>query len=152
MVLRGLGLRNRLVAGVALAGAVGWAGVGEAPPHSGHLFTSALRFVSGPKRRPLVSAFYASADAAVFFDGTKALFAGKRESGGHWQIWETAVEGGAPRQITTGDSDCIRPLYVPDGRVVYTRVSAQGSAIEIVPLAGGKAEGPRDAVGWVLTD
>ena len=172
MVLRGLGLRNRLVAAVALAGAVVWAAVGEAPAIPAYLFTSAprydpqawlsgrdrfpsgatLTFVSGQKRRPLVSAFYASADAAVFFDGTKALFAGKRESGGHWQIWETAVEGGAPRQITTGDSDCIRPLYVPDGRVVYTRVSAQGSAIEIVPLAGGKAERLTFVPGWVLTD
>src|ERR1017187_5484294 len=172
MVLRGLGLRNRLVAAGAPAGAAAGAAVGEAPAIPAYLFTSAprydpqawlsgrdrfpsgatLTFVSGQKRRPLVSAFYASADAAVFFDGTKALFAGKRESGGHWQIWETAVEGGAPRQITFGDSECIRPLYVPDGRVVYTRVSAQGSAIEIVPLAGGKAERLTFVPGWVLTD
>src|ERR1039457_4613808 len=98
MVLRGLGLRNRLVAAVALAGAIVLAGVGGGPAIPAYLFTSAprydpqawlsgrdrfpsgatLTFVSGQKRRPLVSAFYASADAAVFFDGTKALFAGEQ--------------------------------------------------------------------------
>jgi hypothetical protein len=171
MVFGGLGLRNRLFAAVALAGAVVWAAVADAPAIPPYLFTSAPRYepqawlagrdrfpsgatltlVSGAKRRPLVSGFYASADAVVFYDGTKALFAGKREGTGHWQVWETAIESGVPRQITTGDSDCIRPLYVPDGRIVYTRLSAQGSAIEIVPLAGGKAERLTYAPGWVLT-
>src|ERR1035438_6076978 len=171
MVFGGLGLRNRLFAAVALAGAVVWAAVADAPAIPPYLFTSAPRYdpqawlagrdrfpsgatltlVSGAKRRPLVSGFYASADAAVFYDGTKALFAGKRESGGHWQVWETAIEGGVPRQITAGDFNCVCPLYLPDGRVAYTRISAQGSAIEIVPLAGGKAERLTYAPGWVLT-
>ena len=36
--------------------------------------------------------------------------------------------------------------------MVYTRISAQGSEIEIVALAGGKAERLSFAPGWVLTD
>jgi hypothetical protein len=170
-MFRGLVLRCLVVAAVALAGAAVWAAVGDGPSIPPYVFTSAPRYdpqawlagrdrfpsgatltlASGQKRRSLVSGFYASADAAVDYDGTKALFAGKRESTGHWQIWETAIEGGAPRLITSGDSDCIRPLYVPDGRVVYTRISTQGSAIEIVPQAGGKAERLTYAPGWVLT-
>jgi hypothetical protein len=166
-----MGLRGRLLAAVALAGAVVWAAVVDAPAVPPYVFTYAprydaqawlagrdrfpsgatLTFVSGQKRRPLVSGFYASADAAVFYDGTKALFAGKRESASPWQVWEMAIEGGAPRQISSGDSNCVRPLYVPDGRVAYTRVSAEGSAIEVVPLAGGKAERLTYAPGWVLT-
>jgi hypothetical protein len=165
-------LRNRLFAAVALAGGLVWAALADAPAIPPYLFTSAPRydpqawlaghdrfpsgatliFVSGEKRRPLVSGFYASADAAVYYDGTKALFAGKREAAGHWQIFETAIEGGTPRQITSGDSNCVRPLYVPDGHVVYTRISPEGSVIEIVPLAGGKAERLTYAPGWVLTD
>jgi hypothetical protein len=172
MGLRGLGSRNRLFAAAALAGAVVWAAVADAPAIPPYVFTSAPRYdpeawlagrdrfpsgatltlVSEQKRRPLVSGFYASADAAVYYDGSKALFAGKRESTGRWQVWETAIEGGVPRQITSGDFNCVRPLYVPDGRVAYTRISPQGSAIEIVPLAGGKAERLTYAPGWVLTD
>ena len=167
-----MGLRGGILGAVALAGAVVWASVADAPAVPAYVFTSAPRYdpqawlagrdrfpagvaltlVSGGKRRALVSGFYGSADAAVSYDATKALFAGKRESGGHWQVWETAIEGGAPRQITSGDSDCIRPLYIPDGRVAYTRVGAQGSVIEIVPLAGGAAERLTFAPGWVLTD
>jgi hypothetical protein len=167
-----MGLQGRLLAAVALAGAVVCAAVVDAPAVPSYVFTSAprydaqawlagrdrfpsgatLTFVSGQKRRPLVSGFYASADAAVSYDGTRALFAGRRESAGPWQVWETAIEGGAPRQITSGDSNCVRPLYVPDGRVAYTRISAQGSVVEIVPLAGGKAERLTYAPGWVLTD
>jgi hypothetical protein len=167
-----MGLRSGILGVVALAGAVVWAAVADAPAVPAYVFTSAPRYdpqawlagrdrfpsgatltlVSGGKRRALVAGFYASADAAVSYDGTKALFAGKRESGGHWQVWEAAIEGGAPRQITSGDSDCIRPLYIPDGHVAYTRIGVQGSAIEIVPLAGGAAERLTFAPGWVLTD
>jgi hypothetical protein len=144
----------------------------EAPRAPAYLFTSAprydpqawlsghdrfpsgatLTFVAGQKRRPLAPGFYATADPSVSFDGAKALFAGKRKASGKWQVWETLIEGGVPRQITSGDSDCIRPLYVPDGRVVYTRLSAQGSDIEIVPLPGGKAERLTFGPGWRLTD
>ena len=38
-----------------------------------------------------------------------------------WQIWEVAVSGGAPRQVTAGSADCIRPFYLPGERVVYAR-------------------------------
>jgi len=167
-----MGLRGGILGVVALAGAVVWAAVADAPAVPAYVFTSAPRYdpqawlsgrdrfpagatltlVSVGKRRALVSGFHASADAAISYDGTRALFAGKRESGGHWQVWETAIEGGAPRQITSGDSDCVRPLYIPDGHVAYTRIGAQGSVIEIVPLAGGKAERLTFAPGWVLTD
>ena len=65
------------------------------------------------------------------YDGTRVLFSGKRAAAEHWQIWEVALAGGPPRQITQCASDCVRPLYLPTGEVVYTHLSAQGGAIEI---------------------
>ena len=44
--------------------------------------------------RALVAGFAATADANVSFDGTRILFAGKREAKDSWQIWEVAVGGG----------------------------------------------------------
>jgi hypothetical protein len=111
-----------------------------------------VTFVSGQKRQPLAPSFYASADAVVSYDGSKALFAGRRDASSHWQIWETAIENGSPRQITTGDFNCIRPQYLPDGRIVYTRMSTQGSEIEVAPLAGGKAERLTFSPGRYITD
>jgi len=161
-----------LLASAVLAAAADWAAVARAPDIPPYIFTSApryepqawlagherfpsgaaLSFVSGDTRRLLAGGFYASADAAVSYDASEALFAAKRGAKDHWQVWETPIKGGAPRQITDCDADCIRPLYIPDGRVAYTRLSAQGSAIEIIPLAGGKAERLTFAPGWVLTD
>ena len=100
-------LRYTLFAAVAVAGAAVWAAVADAPAAPAYVFTAAARYdpqawmagrerfpagatltlVSGGKRRTLVSGFYASADAAISYDGARALFAGKREAGGRWQIW-----------------------------------------------------------------
>jgi hypothetical protein len=109
--------------------------------------------VTAQGQRQIAPDFYASADPAVSFDGLRILFAGKRTAAGPWQIWETAISGGAPRQLTTADSDCIRPLYLPDSRVVYTRIFKVGSGIQIMPLAGGApAEALTFVPGWYLTD
>jgi Hydrazine synthase alpha subunit middle domain len=86
----------------------------------------------------LVPTFVASADAAVSFDGQRALFAGKPLASDPWQIWEIALAGGDPRRVTSGSEDCIRPFYLPDDRVVYARKISGRFVIEVVDLAGGK--------------
>ena len=87
---------------------------------------------------PLVPDFAASADPSVSFDGQSILFAGKQRAKDPWQIWEIAPDGGAPRRITAGTQDCVRPLYLPDNRIVYARKSAGRFVIEAVDTAGGK--------------
>jgi hypothetical protein len=89
-------------------------------------------------KRALVPSFVASADAAVSFDGQRVLFAGKVKAEDRWQIWEILLAGGEPRRITSRDEDCIRPLYLPEDRVVYARRTAGRFVIEAVDLAGGK--------------
>ena len=96
-----------------------------------------LMIVSSGAPRALVPGFAASAEAAVSFDGKRVLFAGKEKSGGPWQVWEVDFEGGAPRRVTTGDEDCLRPFYLPDNKLVYSRRIPQGFELEIAPLAGG---------------
>ena len=93
---------------------------------------------SGNERRPLMREFAASADAAVSFDGTRVLFAGKRTAADPWQIYEVSVAGGEARRVTSGTEDCIRPLYLPEDRVVYARRISGRFVIEVAPLAGGK--------------
>ena len=101
--------------------------------------TGADRFPSGAKlvlvtpanRRPVAPDFFASADAAVSYDASHILFSGKRTQTDHWQIYEVALTGGTPRQWTTAPSDCLRPQYLPDGRIVYTRVTRAGAFLEV---------------------
>jgi hypothetical protein len=93
-------------------------------------------------RRPLLPGFAASADPAISFDGNRALFAGKLKAEDHWQIWEVALEvtthGAAPRRVTSCADDCVRPFYLPDGRIVYASKSAGRFIIEAADRASGK--------------
>jgi len=76
----------------------------------------------------------------VAFDGSRILFAGKSTESAPWQIWEVEVAGGDPRQVTRCQSDCTNPLYLPDGRIAYTRSSSGGSDVEIGDAKGGPAQ------------
>ena len=88
--------------------------------------------------RPLLPDFASSADALVSFDGQRVLFAGKAHPADRWQIWELSLRGGAARRISSGNEDCIRPLYLPEDRVVYARKMGGRFVIEAADLAGGK--------------
>lgn len=107
--------------------------------HGDDRFIGATIFIRDARgKRPLVPAFAASADSAISFDGQRVLFAGKSKPQDPWQIWEISLAGGAQRQITSGEEDCVRPFYLPDARVVYARQTAGRFVIEIADLAGGK--------------
>ncbi len=93
----------------------------------------------GKAARHLVTGFAASADPIVSFDGTKILFAGKREPKDSWQVWEVATGGGEAKRITTCDSDCIRPFYLPGNQLVYARRVNGQFVLETAPLVGGAA-------------
>ena len=88
------------------------------------------------KAEPLVPGFAASADASVSFDGKTVLFAGKKNADDPWQIWEVAAEGGVPRLVYGGQTDAIRPLWMPDGRVVFAERGADGFALVTAALDG----------------
>ncbi len=95
-------------------------------------------FQDGAGRRPLIPSFAASADPAVSFDGKIALFAGKQRASESWQIWEVLLESGELSRITNCPGDCVRPLYLPEDRVVYGEKIAGRFVVETVALAGGK--------------
>ena len=85
----------------------------------------------------LVSGFSATADPSVSFDGTRIIFAGKRDAESQWQVWETSVDGRELRQVTTCSADCVRPFYLPGERVVYARRISNRFVLETAPLTGG---------------
>ena len=145
--------------GVAVMAMSLWVGgwVSAAQKHdSSFLFTEApqfeplgvVRFPAGARvmlfskgaARPLVPQFAASADAAVSFDAAKVLFAGKRSTSDAWSIWEIPLTGGEPRRLSSGDSDCILPFYLPQQKVIYACRTGQDFQIEIARLDGSAPE------------
>jgi hypothetical protein len=59
-------------------------------------------------------------DPAVSFDGRKILFSLRRSGDAHRNIWEIDADGANLRQVTSGGGDDYDPLYLPDGRVMFT--------------------------------
>ena len=123
-----------------------WARGGERFPGGAHLV-----LVTREGQRDVVTGFYASADAAVSYEGRHVLFAGRATKQDRWQIWQADLSGGTPHQVVTTPADCIRPFYLPDGRVVYTRVTRAGSEIA-VSSESGKTNVLTHVPGWYLTD
>jgi hypothetical protein len=70
--------------------------------------------------RKLFPQFAASADANVSFDGSKILFAAKKQKSDPWQIWEASFADLAPVLIISSANDAIRPYYLPGDRLVFS--------------------------------
>ena len=106
--------------------------------HGGERFPKGaqLLLVRDGKVEPLVTSFAATADASVSFDAKTVLFSGKKAETDCWQIWELTLADRSVRQVTTGDSEAVRPLYLPGKRFVYARRSDKGFQLEAVGLDG----------------
>jgi Hydrazine synthase alpha subunit middle domain len=89
---------------------------------------------------PLAPQLAASADASVSFDGKTVLFAGKMQAADPWQIWSVSADGGAPQRLVEANADLIRPLWMPSGRMVYARRTADGFALETAAMDGSAAQ------------
>jgi Hydrazine synthase alpha subunit middle domain len=98
---------------------------------------AAVKVFSGGASRLLAPSLAISADAALSPDGQSVLLSGKQRAGQPWQIWEVPLAGGAPRQVTFGTDDCIRPFYAAERKFIYARKTPQGFQIEIAPLQAG---------------
>lgn len=106
--------------------------------HGGERFPKGaqLLIVREGKAEPLVVGFAASADASVSFDAKTVLFAGKKAGSDPWQIWEWTLANQAVRPVTSGESDAVRPLYLPGRRLVFARRGEHGYRLVAAGLDG----------------
>jgi hypothetical protein len=86
--------------------------------------------------RELVPDFAATADANVSFDAKRVVFAGKPKPRDRWQIWQIELETGKLQRVTSSGEDAIRPLYLPDNRIVYARRHGGRFLVESISLDG----------------
>ncbi len=62
----------------------------------------------------------AISDPAVSFDGTKILFSMRPPGASNRNIFEINADGTGLRQVTSGGGHDFDPLYLPDGRILFT--------------------------------
>ena len=108
-----------------------WIRGGERFPQGGSIVVK-----SGNDLHPLVADFAAAVDPSLNSEATTVLFAGKEKAGDPWQVYEMALNGGLPRRVTSGEEDCTRPMYLPDGRIVYARKTGGRFVLEAAALDG----------------
>lgn len=104
-----------------------------------------LMLVHDGNAEPLISGFWATADANVSFDAERILFAGKKTQGDPWQIWEFTLKDRSVRRLISGDGDAIRPFYLPAGRLVYARRTATAFRLEAAGKGVSDLQAPIDA-------
>lgn len=89
----------------------------------------------------LTEGFYAACAPDISYDGKSMLFAGQRKPEDHWQIWEMDLEKSKVRQITSGEENCIDPVYLPGNRFVFSRTTANDSLRAGNSLFAGNLDG-----------
>jgi len=62
----------------------------------------------------------AISDPCVSFDGKRILFSMRRQGDPYRNIWEINADGTGLRQVTSGGGHDFDPLYLPDGKIMFT--------------------------------
>ncbi len=58
-------------------------------------------------------------DPQVHYDGVKILFSYRPGGTDYFHLYEINVDGGGPRQLTSGPYDDIEPTYLPCGQIMF---------------------------------
>jgi len=66
----------------------------------------------GGAARVLSAGFHSACDPNVSFDGQRVLFAGRRERGDRWRIWEIGLDGQGLRAVSPENLDARNPIHV----------------------------------------
>lgn len=90
-----------------------------------------LLLVHHGQATPLLSGFFATADAQISFQGDAVLFAARPTAADPWQIWEMPLATGVPRKLFAGSTDAIRPFYLPSGQFVFALHTMTGFQLEV---------------------
>lgn len=69
----------------------------------------------------LTKDFYSACFPDISYDGKSIIFSGQRSEGDTWQIWEMELGRGKYRQITSSAEDCTDPVYLPGGKLVFSK-------------------------------
>jgi hypothetical protein len=85
--------------------------------------------------------FFGAADPRISFDGSKVLFAGKKNGPTTWQIWEMNMDGTGQRQVTRRDGNCLAPVYLPRDAIAFSCEVQDAEGSRAYQICFGKLDG-----------
>lgn len=73
--------------------------------------------------KAITDGFYSACSPEISYDGKYMLFTAQQNEGDSWQIWEMDLDNLKARQVTSFNDNCIDPVYLPGGRLVFTKLT-----------------------------
>jgi hypothetical protein len=73
----------------------------------------------------LTEDFYSARAPVVSYDGKEMVFSGQKEKGDLWQIYIKDLQTLQIRQVTHCPVNCTDPVWLPDGRLVFSRLNEE---------------------------
>jgi hypothetical protein len=71
----------------------------------------------------LTEDFYSACFPDISYDGRFMLFTAQQNEGDPWQIWEMELRKLKSRKITSFAENCTDPVYLPGGRMAFSRLT-----------------------------
>ena len=91
--------------------------------------------------RVLTGDFYSASSPVVSYDGKKLLFAAQQKENGLYQIWEMDLDDLGTRKVVSLNENCTDPVYLPDGRLVFSRQTINDTIRKGNPLYVSNPDG-----------
>ena len=82
----------------------------------------------------LTDKFYSACSPEISYDGKYMLFAAQQKENDVWQIWEMDLDNLKTRKITSLYDNCIDPVYLPGGRLVFSKLTKNDTIKTGYPL------------------
>jgi hypothetical protein len=84
---------------------------------------------------PLTPEFASALDPDVSFDGASVLFSGRRRKRDRWGVHEIRLDGSSAVRVVDLPEDCLGPIYLPDGRILFSAMISKGGRPEAALFA-----------------
>jgi hypothetical protein len=81
----------------------------------------------GGSLKVLTEGYFSARSPEISYDAKTLLFAAKQYQDSPWQIWEMNLKNSRIRRITYSKENCIDPAYLPDGRLVFSKLTTNDS-------------------------
>ncbi len=79
--------------------------------------------------RVLTGDFYSARAPEISYDAKSMVFSGQRNAGDIWQIWTMDLTNDRVFQITSSETNCTDPAWLPDGKIAYSKLMEDQASI-----------------------
>jgi hypothetical protein len=96
---------------------------------------------SGSQPEVLTNGFYSARSPQISSDGIRMIFSAQQKKDETWQIWEMDLGKMKSRKISDLADNCTDPAYLPNGRVIFSKRSANNKTADGTSIVSCKSDG-----------